>query len=77
MRRIGSHAFDSCAFDGALILGEGIESISDYAFANNALLHFDIYFPSSLKTLSYNAFDGCISLNGSYFVNESGYVLVD
>ena len=77
VRRIGSHAFDSCAFDGALILGEGIESISDYAFANNALLHFDIYFPSSLKTLSYNAFDGCISLNGSYFVNESGYVLVN
>lgn len=77
VRRIGSHAFDSCAFDGALILSEGIESISDCAFANNALLHSDIYFPSTLKTLSYDAFDGCTSLNGSYFVNESGYVLVN
>ncbi len=77
VRRIGSHAFDSCAFDGVLILGEGIESVSDYAFANNALLHSDIYFPSTLKTLSYNAFDGCTSLDGCYFVNESGYVLVN
>lgn len=70
IRTIGDAAFRNCNFSGYLILDNSLESIGEYAFENNTNLCGDIFIPSSVVSIAGNAFDGCLSLEGCYFVKE-------
>lgn len=59
---IGSNAFNGCTALAAIDLGEGVVTVSNYAFQKCAALT-EMYFPDATQTVGQNAFAGCIRLS--------------
>ena len=59
-----------------VIIPEGVETISSYAFANLTALQ-EVVFPSSLKFIEYGAFWGCTSLKKITFSGENNITTVN
>ena len=57
---IGTSAFRDCHWITSVTIPDGVESIGNYAFANNGFS--EIALPSNLKTIGEYAFQGCGSL---------------
>ncbi len=58
---IGNNAFNGCSSLAAVDLGEGVVTVSSYAFQKCAALT-EMYFPDATQTVGQNAFAGCIRL---------------
>ena len=59
-----------------VIIPEGVETISSYAFANLTALQ-EVVFPSTLKYIEYGAFYGCTSLQKISFSGENNITTVN
>ena len=59
-----------------VIIPEGVETISAYAFANLTALQ-EVVFPSTLKFIEYGAFWGCTSLQKISFSGENNITTVN
>ena len=59
-----------------VIIPEGVETISSYAFANLTALQ-EVVFPSSLKYIEYGAFWGCTSLKKITFSGENNITTIN
>ena len=59
-----------------VIIPEGVETISSYAFANLTALQ-EVVFPSSLRYIDYGAFYGCTSLQKITFSGENNITTVN
>ena len=59
-----------------VIIPEGVETISAYAFANLTALQ-EVVFPSSLKYIEYGAFYGCTNLQKISFSGENNITTIN
>ncbi len=59
-----------------IIIPEGVESISSYAFANLTALE-EVVFPSTLESIDYGAFYGCTSLQKITFSSENNLKIIN
>lgn len=82
---MGSNLFQSCGLLHSITLSEGLEKISDYAFAsiNTGRLMSNVYCPSTLKYIGNSAFadnptlsvilnEGLLTIGNSAFANTPG-----
>ena len=69
IRKIGSHAFDSCKSIGAIILPETVNYIGEYAFYDcNSMTAINI--PNGVNKVLSHTFYGCASLNNILVPNS-------
>ncbi len=59
-----------------VVIPEGVETISSYAFANLTVLE-EIVLPSTLMTIDYGAFYGCTSLSTITFSGENNLKIIN
>ena len=59
-----------------VVIPEGVETISSYAFAKLTALE-EVVFPSTLKFIEYGAFSGCSSLKKLTFSGENNIVTIN
>ncbi len=60
-----AYTYISDSEDGAVVIKEGTESISPYAFADEKLIT-DVYIPDSVKSIGTRAFKDCANLQSVY-----------
>lgn len=69
LKTIGASAFYNTQLE-RIALPSGVEEVLDGAFSNNAKLK-NIVFPSGLKVVGRDIFNGCFELDGIYFTGSS------
>lgn len=64
VKKIGSHAFEKCAFLAKITMGNGVEEIGNYAFYSCDLSEITI--SENVNNIGSYAFDGCPNMKRMY-----------
>lgn len=73
VKKIGNHSFQNCSqgnVNWTLNINEGVETIGDFAFANNYYLSGDIVIPKTVLSLGESCFVECNYLKDKLVLND-------